>query len=461
MRRFVFFAALFASAFGCSSKGDSTTPSDGNQATGPTFHENVESILQDHCQTCHHDGGIAPFSMTTYAQAKKYAALIADKATSRSMPPWGEAPTDECKPRFPISHDLTMSQTDIDTIAKWAANGAPEGDPAKAPPAKTFGPSGLPDPTDTLETPMHPVPPGNDDLRCFVVDPKLTEDTWVEGTNVLPGNSAVVHHAIVYVDSARESLTKADATGSYPCFGGPGLGKTDMLLAWAPGVPATEYPAGVGLQIKKDSLLVVQIHYHPTSDTQNDSTKIQLRRAKATPSWQARIALIGNASSAPQLLPGPDDPASGPAFVIPAGAKNHTETMEFTIPATLGGAPLPTFKLASVGTHMHWLGKDMKIDITRAAPVAPNPATECLMQTPRYDFNWQRGYAYDVPIDQLPTLGPGDKLHLRCTYDNTMDNPYVVKALTEQHLTAPVDVKLGETTLDEMCLGAFVLYSKL
>jgi hypothetical protein len=37
----------------------------------------------------------------------------------------------------------------------------------------------------------------------------------------------------------------------------------------------------------------------------------------------------------------------------------------------------------------------------------------------------------------------------------------VLKALEEKHLTAPVDVRLGEETLDEMCLGAFTLYSKL
>jgi hypothetical protein len=110
---------------------------------------------------------------------------------------------------------------------------------------------------------------------------------------------------------------------------------------------------------------------------------------------------------------------------------------------------------------MHWLGKDLKVDIERPAPPSGQPAKECLLQTPKYDFNWQRGYAYDAPIESLPTVQGGDQLTIRCTYDNSMDNPYVQKALAEKHLTSPVDVKLGEQTLDEMCLGAFVLYSKL
>ncbi|MGZ3422357.1 MAG: hypothetical protein ACXVEE_31095 [Polyangiales bacterium] len=452
-----FLAALFVTAVvSCSSGGANDGSGPTQTTTGPTFHEVVEPILQKNCQTCHHDGGIAPFSLVTYAEAKKNAALMAEQAKNRTMPPWGQAETAECKPRIPIYHDLSLAQADIDAIVNWSAAGAPEGDPAKAPPAKTFPKNGLASPTDTLGITSYPVAPGNDDFRCFVLDPKLTEDVYLDATNVLPGNSKVVHHALLYVDSKRESLTKVDASNSYACFGGPGLSKPELALAWAPGVPPTEYPAGVGLKIAKDSLLVLQVHYHPTVDTQMDTTKIELRRATAAPSWAANIVLVGNARSAPTLLPGPNDPPSGPDFVIPANVKDHTESMEFTAPAAT-----PEVKIAGVGAHMHWLGKDLKVDIERASPPEGQPASECLLQTPRYDFNWQRGYAFDAPIASLPTLKGGDKLKIRCTYDNTTSNPYVLKALEEKHLTSPVDVRLGEETLDEMCLATFTVYSKL
>jgi hypothetical protein len=49
-------------------------------------------------------------------------------------------------------------------------------------------------------------------------------------------------------------------------------------------------------------------------------------------------------------------------------------------------------------------------------------------------------------------LKTGDKLNVRCTYDNNMDNEKVAASLLEQGIQAPRDVKLGETTLDEMCL---------
>jgi hypothetical protein len=48
----------------------------------------------------------------------------------------------------------------------------------------------------------------------------------------------------------------------------------------------------------------------------------------------------------------------------------------------------------------------------------------------------------------------GDLLRLRCRYDNTIKNPFLAKALSDAGLSAPVDVRLGEETLDEMCLGA-------
>jgi hypothetical protein len=62
----------------------------------------------------------------------------------------------------------------------------------------------------------------------------------------------------------------------------------------------------------------------------------------------------------------------------------------------------------------------------------------------------------------LPGLSPFDTITLKCTYDNSMGNSKVVQALKEQGLSAPKDVHLGETTLDEMCLGVYeILFKRL
>ena len=155
------------------------------------------------------------------------------------------------------------------------------------------------------------------------------------------------------------------------------------------------------------------------------------------------------------LLPGPADPASGVDFVIPPLAKKHTETMTFTMPAQFNGRTIVPMRILNVGAHMHIVGVDEKVTITRAKPEGGEPASECLLHEPRWDFDWQRGYEIDAPVEKLPLISPGDTVQVRCTYDNSMDNLRLKAALAEQGKRDPVEVRLGEGTLDEMCLAAF------
>jgi hypothetical protein len=124
----------------------------------------------------------------------------------------------------------------------------------------------------------------------------------------------------------------------------------------------------------------------------------------------------------------------------------------FKIPSATG------LRIYGAGTHMHYVGRGMRVSLTHAA----TNETECLIETPSWDFNWQRGYAYDASaLTDLSTIEQGDVLHLRCQYDNTMGNPFVAAALKEQDLPSPVPVRLGEDTLDEMCLtGLGIIYPR-
>ena len=74
-------------------------------------------------------------------------------------------------------------------------------------------------------TPSAPYGTGTDDYRCFLLDPELDQDTWLTGTQVLPGNPDVVHHVILFQvppkqvqpsSSSAASLASAAAT----CRGG-------------------------------------------------------------------------------------------------------------------------------------------------------------------------------------------------------------------------------------------------
>jgi hypothetical protein len=366
------------------------------------------------------------------------------------MPPFSARETDECAPRYGFEHDLRLSQAEIDMLKKWSEAGAPEGDPKAGPPPYSPPPVGLSSVDMDLAPKSAFVASGTtDQFRCIVLDPSLTERKYIDGMAIVPGNPSVVHHALTFRSSRSKMAEMAGDDGIFECFGSP---SGDLIHAWAPGAVPVELPEGIAVPLDPDQVLVTQIHYHPTGgDAAPDATRFQLRFTDKEPEYQLLIGLIGNFDSASDgLLPGEDD-NGGAEFRIPANKAGHVEQMEYVVP------PLGTdhAKLYSVGTHMHYVGRDMKVNLTRASAAQGEPADECLIQTPEWDFNWQRFYAYDAPIEELPRARMGDLFQMRCTYDNTLANPFVARALKEQGLAAPMDVHLGESTVDEMCL--FVL----
>src|SRR6185503_7223795 len=122
---------------------------------------------------------------------------------------------------------------------------------------------------------------------------------------------------------------------------------------------------------------------------------VDLRYSTTWPQRMYLVGAFGNASTAPNLLPGPGDTAAGgngsPQFVIPANVKDHEEHMRFTIPT------LPGFndvKLWSANPHMHLVGTHINGTIERPAARGTDPKNECLANG-AWNFDWQRTYQYN------------------------------------------------------------------
>lgn len=440
--------------------GESETGDTDGLAQETTWHQHIAPIVVGKCSGCHRDGGIAPFSLEGYEQAAPFAELSLGAIESGQMPPWGADETEECTPRHRFKHDPRLTDEQLELFADWIADGTLEGDPATAAELPTPPSLVLEDADLRLTTPEIEIGPGNDQFWCFVLDPGFTDTTFVDATQITAGNDSIVHHVLIYLDETGQSEELAGDDGRYECFGGPGLGSPTLIGAWAPGAPPNMMPDQVAMNIPVGSKIVVNVHYHPTGDVQTDpGTSLDIRLEKGAPLYFGELALIGNFGGSlgggMGLQPGPNDTSDNPEFRIPSGAAEHTETMFFRMPSEI-----PELKLWSVGSHMHYVGTDMLIALDRPEADESGVEQECLIQTPHYSFEWQRGYAYDAPLDEVPVVRPGDYLYMRCSYNNSMTNPYVVDALGEQGLDAPVDVFLGEETLDEMCLGVFgVAYS--
>src|SRR5215510_14926272 len=92
-----------------------------------TYSRDIAPLVADRCAMCHHPGGSAPFSLLSYADVKRRAALVAAVTERRYMPPWKADPANG-----PFVGQHPLSAAEIQTIRRWVDEGAAEGDPRAA-----------------------------------------------------------------------------------------------------------------------------------------------------------------------------------------------------------------------------------------------------------------------------------------------------------------------------------------
>ena len=416
MRRIVLAAALFVALVGARQRA--VAPPQAVTTNGPTFNKEIVRIFQDHCQTCHHPGDIGPISLMDYAGAYPNRLNIKLMTTTHQMPPW--KPVDGCGD---LADARTLTQAEIDTIGKWADDGAPEGNPADLPaPLQFSGGWALGEPDLVLSYPEAYTPPATGDIyRCFPIPTNLVTDKYVEAVDVKPGDPTTVHHVIAYLDTtgASQKLDDDEPGPGYTCFGGPGFSITNPTAAtlggWAPGARPTKLPDGVAMSLPASSRAVLQVHYHVHSgEPKPDITRIGIYFAKSKPQKLLRILPLINTT-----------------FTIPPNDPNYRVTASFTVP------PFVDAHAWVIAPHMHLLGRKMRVQAA-----LPSGQTQCLIEIDDWDFNWQGLYRFNNPV----ALPAGTRVSLEAFYDNSSGNP-------RNPNDPPKVVTWGEATTDEMCIA--------
>ncbi len=374
-----------------------------------TWYRDVLPIVQANCQTCHTTGGIGPFSLDRYEDAAPFAASMASAVERGTMPPW--LPAEGCG-EFHGTRRLT--EDEIAVLRAWADGGALEGDPNDAPPPPEDLP-GLDWVDAELDAGVDYTPnaqEGRDDYHCLIVDPQLTDPADVIGLDVVPGVAAMVHHVVLFIVDRAAAEQKDDETPGpgWTCYGDSGVKNSfEVLGVWVPGQPAIEYPAGTGIRLDPNDVIAMQVHYNfDATDPVPDRTRLKLQYARQPVDKPAALPIVLNFG-----------------FAIPAGAEGYT----YAFDQKTGNAPL---KVWGVLPHMHQLGRSIRISAE-----LPTGEELCLLDIPRWDFNWQQLYMYETTTGiELP---PNSKVRIECTWDNPTDRI----------------VTFGEGTHDEMCLAFF------
>ncbi len=96
-------------------------------AATPSFNRDIAPIIDKHCASCHHVGGIGPFSLVSYHDARSHASQIAAVTKQRYMPP-GRLRRDTAI----FADERRLSDEEIRLLAAWANAGAPEGPPKQS-----------------------------------------------------------------------------------------------------------------------------------------------------------------------------------------------------------------------------------------------------------------------------------------------------------------------------------------
>jgi len=399
-------------------------------ASPPTFTKDVAPILYNSCVGCHRPGEVAPMSLISYEDVRPWAKSIRIKVASREMPPWG------ADPHFgTFKDDRSLSDEQIDTIARWVDAGAPKGRDADLPAVPTFATGwshGEPDVIIEMPVDFHVPAEGEVPVIDFFAKSPFTEDVYVKALEIRVGSSAVVHHAGLYVIEALPDGAKlvngqiVDANGKpmgrnqvARANGASATQEIQKLLSYVPGRGYEEYQGDAGQLIKAGSYIDFYMHYQPSGTPQTDRTKLGLYLAKKGQEVGHQIYhSFGTAGPTAYIVEGqeyspkwrPDqtrDEGGVNLPNIPPYAENWKVVSVHTIrePITLYG----------LTPHLHLRGKSMKYTLTWA-----DGREEVLLDVPKYDFNWQVYYELESP-KQIPA---GSKVTVVSLFDNSAKNRY-------------------------------------
>ncbi len=364
-----------------------------------TFSKDIAPILQRSCQNCHQPAGVAPMSLLTYKEVRPWARAIKERTALRDkrgvMPPW------YIEKNIGIQHyknDNSLSDLQIAKIAKWADNGAPEGNPADLPPAIELNDGSrwtLGEPDLIVSTPeitvkagapdwwgdLDPAPTGlKEDRYVKSIEMREVNDIQKDTGRKTVGGRYVFHHMIWTTNVPGEAGSLAEGDG-----GGWPIHEV--------GRNADVFPDDAGRLLRANSNLVFySTHLH----SNGRDTKARLlfgfkffpKGYKPAVKW-SRSRSLGNGVDI-DLRPNE------------AGQRLDAYTV----------LEEPT-KIVSFEPHMHAPGVRMCLEAIWGINIQT-------LSCAGYDHNWVRVYDYDD--DYAPLLPKGTILHIVGWFDSTPAN---------------------------------------
>jgi len=341
-----------------------------------SYANEIAPLIEAKCIACHQEGGIAPFGFESYEKVKQFSGMIREAVRTDRMPPWDPDPH-----VGKFKDDKSLSGTQITTLINWIEAGAPRGEGedrlAKVKHVAPEWPLGKPDLI--VDIPKYTIPAtGYVDYQYPTVANPLKEGKWLKAATAKVSQRQGVHHILSGV------IPEGATSRGMQAWGG-GVG------GYTVGMESTVAPNGIGSWVPAGGQFGYQMHYTPFGKEAVSAEQIGLYFYKD--------------GEMPDLIMR-ETPLVDQFIEIPANDGAHKEIAYFDFPKDA--------ILHTAVVHAHYRGTYSKLEL-----MTPDGKRETILNVPFYDFNWQRMYEFEKPID----IPAGSKVIATYVYDNSKRNP--------------------------------------
>ena len=364
-----------------------------------TYARHIAPIFQQKCQECHQPGSIAPMSLLTYDDAKKYAKRIRSRVSTRMMPPWH---IDKTVGIQQFKNDRSLSDAEIDAIVSWVDAGTPMGNPADMPPAIKFADPNRWQLAEKLgaapdliirSTPYTLAARTQDKWYKPVVETGLTEARWVRAIEVKPvrpNDRKIVHHVLAYLLQDEKEVTGLASTAH------DHQANAGLFMEWAVGKTGQIFAEDAGKLMLPGSRIRWEVHMHAIGEEFKDSQvelAVYFYPKGFIPKHRTVLTMFNMARGSDLDIPPNDKTITQNFYVLQAPAR-----------------------LENFQPHMHMRGKAMALEA-----IYPDGRKETLSAVSNFQWNWHVNYVYADGV--APLLPKGTMLAFTAWHDNTADNP--------------------------------------
>ena len=372
-----------------------------------TYTKDIAPILQRSCENCHRPNGAGPMSLTTYEEVRPWARAIKQRTGigphAGVMPPWYMEKNIGIQK---YKDDPSLSDLEVAKVAKWADTGAPRGNPADMPPARTYVDDsvwriGTPDLIVKMQDitvkgnapdwwgEIESVPiPIDEDRYVLAVEVKEVNDVDAQNKErQTVGGRYVFHHLIYRTQVGLQAPSDLEL-----------IAGSDNVVNWPVhevGRNPDYFDPKAAVLLKKGSYIVSDsVHLHSNGQDTKSHLEFGYKFAPKGYKPEYRRALIGLGNG------------------VDIDVKAMTTDQQLHAYTVLQE---PT-KLVSFEPHLHAPGTRMCLEAIWGYNIQ---TLSCV----GYDHNWVRGYSY--ADDVAPLLPKGTILHITGYMNNSPSNKNV------------------------------------